>query len=123
MLGCCMKTLDVCAVSAFFLATGILHFVRPALFLKIMPTWVPAPAFVNLGVGAAEGALACLWLVPHTHATAGWCLIALLVAVFPANIAMATGRDASLGIPSAWLVARLPLQGLLIYWVWVQIAH
>ena len=118
-----MRTLDFYSVPAFFLFTGVFHFARPSLFLKIMPPWVPCPKAVNAVVGALECVLACLWTVPPAHTPAGWGLLALLLAVFPANVRMATNPAAGLGLKRGWLIARLPLQGVLLYWVWAQIGR
>jgi uncharacterized membrane protein len=118
-----MQTLSLYAMTVFFMATGLAHFVWPAPFLKITPPWVPWPKAVNLAAGAWECAAAFLLPNPRFHVLAAGCLIALLVAVFPANVRMLTNREAGLGIKPLWLWARLPLQGLLIFWVWTQIAH
>ena len=49
---------------------------------------------------------------------AGWWLIALLVAVFPANVNMAVNAERFRAVPEALLWVRLPIQALLIAWVW-----
>ena len=103
-----------------FGVAGILHFVVPHVYERIMPRWLPAHRALVLASGAAEllGALALL--VPAWRAAAGWWLIAVLVAVFPANVQMlqdAHARGASAGmLVGLWL--RLPLQPFLIWWVW-----
>jgi uncharacterized membrane protein len=118
-----MNAFSLCSMVLFFLATGLGHFLRPAPFLKITPAWVPYPKAVNLLAGGWECASALLLLSSRYHNLACCCLIALLVAVFPANLNMALHKEAGLGIKPLWLLARLPLQGLLIYWVWSQIAR
>lgn len=105
---------------ALFAIAGIAHFVVPRFFDAIVPAWVPmSPRAATLVSGAAELAGA-IGLVPRaTRRAAGIGLIALLVAVFPANVQMlldAVARDAS-PLWIAALVARLPLQPLLIRWV------
>ena len=57
-------------------------------------------------------------LPARTRRAAGWWLIATLVAVFPANVNMAVNADRFRSVPEPLLWARLPLQGLLIAWVW-----
>ena len=57
-------------------------------------------------------------LIPFTREAAGWGLIALLVAVFPANIQMLMANTSTSRLWQAALVARLPLQAVLIYWVY-----
>ena len=92
----------------------------PAPYLAIMPTYVPWPAAVIVLSGVAEilGGLGVCFRA--TRATAGWCLIALLVAVFPANIhAISTGMVIGEHLIPAWMLwARLPFQLLFIAWVY-----
>lgn len=118
-----MRNFSLAMMVPFFCATGIAHWMLPEPFLKITPPWVPWPKAVNLGMGLAECGLALLLLVPRTHAWAAWGLMALLAAVFPANLRMARHKEASLGIARPWLLLRLPLQGVLMWWVWTQLAH
>ena len=103
-----------------FFTAGVLHFVMPGFFDRIVPLWVPnarAATYVS-GVFEILGAIGLL--IPATRGAAAWGLIALLVAVLPANIHMlnqARAAQASAGfIAGLWL--RLPLQPLLMWWVW-----
>jgi len=110
----------VLAVAGMFLLTGVAHFAAPAFFDQIMPPWIPNARAATLLSGAAEIALGLGVLFPATRSAAGWGLIALLVAVFPANIYMlwqAHAANASTGsLVGLWL--RLPLQPFLMWWVW-----
>jgi uncharacterized membrane protein len=103
----------------FFLA-GVLHFVSPAFFDRIVPPWVPDARLATYVSGVCEIAGAIGLLIPATRTAAAWGLMALLVAVLPANIHMlnqARAAEASVGyIAGLWM--RLPLQPLLIWWVW-----
>jgi len=96
---------------------GVLHFVRPAPFLRIVPPTLPAPGLLVLLSGVAEVAGGLGLLLPATRRAAGWGLLALLVAVFPANVYM-VGLASALHIPAWVLWARLPLQPLLMWAVW-----
>ncbi len=103
-----------------FIIAGLLHLIRPQPYVQIMPTWLPAPLLLVLISGVFEILGGAGILLPMTRVLAGWGLIALLVAVFPANVQMLIGAHhahASRAYQAA-LVARLPLQGLLIWWVW-----
>jgi uncharacterized membrane protein len=111
-------------VGGVFIAVGVAHFVVPAFFEAIVPPWLPAwlpsPRALVLWSGAAEIAGGLGALVPRTRRAAGWGLLLLLVAVFPANVHMlldALARDAAWWW-SAALIARLPMQPLLMWWVW-----
>ena len=100
---------------------GINHFVFPEAYEKIVPPSLPSPrALVYLsGIAEIIGGLGTLH--PRTRRPAGMFLIATLVAVFPANVYMAINAEDFPSIPggSATLYARLPLQILFIYWVWL----
>ncbi|MEP6835565.1 MAG: DoxX family membrane protein [Gemmatimonas sp.] len=105
---------------AVFLIAGVAHFVVPDSFERIVPSWVPAPRLMVYISGVAElaGAIGLLWSRSRRYAGLG--LIALLVAVFPANIHMLQmARDAdSSAAYQLILWMRLPLQPLLIWLVW-----
>lgn len=104
-------------------AIGVMHFVRPLPFERIVPGWLPAPHALVLVSGAAEIALAAALLFPRLRRLASFGLVALFVAVFPANIHMAVHRiqlepDSTLPTWAMW--ARLPLQLVFVAWaLWV----
>ena len=109
------------ACGVFFVVAGALHFLRPAPYEAIMPPSLPAPRELVLVSGAAEVAGGLAALTPGLERPARWGLVALLLAVFPANVHMAVNPEQVEGLPAAlprWtLWARLPLQGALIAWV------
>ncbi|MGI4833442.1 MAG: DoxX family protein [Janthinobacterium lividum] len=110
-------TWPLVALAVFFAAAGALHFFAPAPYLRIMPPALPAPRLLVALSGAAElaGGLGLLW--PATRRAATWGLLALLVAVFPANVYMLRLHQ-QLHLPLWALWARLPLQPLLLWAVW-----
>jgi uncharacterized membrane protein len=103
--------------AALFVASGIGHFVFTGPYLKIMPPYLPFPRMLVLLSGAFELALGVMLLIPRTSRLAAWGLIALLVAVFPANIYLYQHQEILL-LPPIAHVLRLPLQGLLILWAY-----
>ncbi len=104
-------------LGGFFVLAGLLHFFFAATYLRVMPPWLPAPLPLVYISGACEIAGGVAVWIPALRRYAGWGLAALLVAVFPANIYMATNHI----ILTPWIAwARLPLQGLLIWWVLAQ---
>jgi uncharacterized membrane protein len=108
------------ALALFFIIAGAAHFITPGPYLAIMPTYVPWPAAMVALSGVAEilGGLGVCFRA--TRVAAGWCLIALLIAVFPANIhAISTGMVIGEHSILAWMLwARLPFQLLFIAWVY-----
>jgi uncharacterized membrane protein len=107
-------------LSVFFVVAGVMHFVIPASYTKIMPVILPFPLELVLISGALEIAGGVGLLMERTRRVAAFGLVALLVAVWPANVQMllnARQHDA------AWwyqllLWIRLPVQIPLIWWTW-----
>jgi uncharacterized membrane protein len=108
------------ALALLFVAAGVNHFVHPAFYAAIVPPWLPAPGALVAISGAAEIAGGLGVLVPRLRRAAGWGLIALLIAVFPANIQMAIEphRPPADRFPEWSLLARLPAQAFLMLWVY-----
>ena len=104
-------------LAALFLGAGTLHFLYPATYDSIVPGWVPSARAATLLSGAAEALLGLGLLFPATRRPAAWGLMLLLAAVFPANLNMAQHPE-KYGLPAWALWARLPLQPLLMWWVW-----
>lgn len=103
---------------ALFIAAGVNHFLNTATYLGIMPPCLPWHLELVYISGVAEAALGFLLLIQRYAAWAGWGLIALCVAVLPANIHMAMHTELYPSIPALGLWLRLPAQGLLIAWAW-----
>jgi uncharacterized membrane protein len=101
-------------------SVGVLHFVRPSGFVKIVPAWLPAPLFLVLLSGFFEIAGGIGLFSRRLHRAAAYGLIALYIAVFPANINMAVHDIQPDGghIPEALLWLRLPLQAAFIAFAW-----
>jgi uncharacterized membrane protein len=106
------------AFAAIFVFSGVNHFVHPEIYLRIMPPYLPLHQELVYVSGAFEVALGILLLAPKTSRFAAWGLIALLVAVFPANIFMATHPEQYPEMYPFLLWLRLPLQGVLVAWAW-----
>lgn len=103
-------------LAAMFIGSGFLHFVRPAPFVAIVPPYLPSARALVFISGAFEIFGGVAILVPALRRWAGIGLVLLLLAVYPANIYMAT-HDVPLGqvhIPMWGHAIRLPLQFVLI---------
>ncbi|WP_199312569.1 DoxX family protein [Microcoleus sp. FACHB-672] len=99
---------------------GVLHFTVSEPFVRIMPPQLPYPLELVYLSGFFEILGAVGLLIPPVSRAAAWGIIALFIAVFPANINMAVNHIHIDGIPdSPWFqVVRLPLQAVLIAWAW-----
>jgi uncharacterized membrane protein len=108
-------------MGVLYVLAGVNHFVSTSFYVQIMPPWIPWHLAMVYVSGVLEIVLGIAVMIPRTRRLAAWGLIALLVAVFPANIHMAMNDvlidGAPLGPPWAlWL--RLPIQLVLIAWAY-----
>jgi uncharacterized membrane protein len=99
-----------------FVPAGINHFINADFYLKIMPPTLPAPLFLVYLSGISEIALGIMLLLPKFTRFAAWGLIALLIAVFPANVYMALNPQLFPEFSLTTLYLRLPFQLVFIAW-------
>jgi len=105
-------------MAILYIGAGINHFIKPGMYIRIIPPAFKNPKLINILSGAAEIILGILLLLPFTKKIAAWGIIALLIAIFPANLFMLQNKKASFGLPKCILFVRLPLQVVLIYWAY-----
>jgi uncharacterized membrane protein len=113
------QRIGVALAAIFYVVAGALHFLKPEPYLRIMPPYIPWHVAMVRVSGGFEILGGLGLLVSATRRAAAWGLVALLIAVFPANIYMAThpieAGAASIAPVLRW--GRLPLQLLLIWWL------
>ncbi len=102
----------------FYILAGINHFLNPQFYLRIMPPYLPLHRELVLLSGLVEVLLGAYLLVPAWRRWAAWGTIALLVAVFPANVYQLQAGGAGMDVPLWALWLRLPIQALLIAWAY-----
>lgn len=112
-----MKTASKLLLSLLMIVAGVNHFIRPDFYVRIMPSYLPLHRELVFLSGVLEIALGVLLLVPRLPRLAAWGIIALLIAVFPANIYLYQNQEI-LPAPPVLHLLRLPLQGVLILWAW-----
>jgi uncharacterized membrane protein len=102
-----------------FVFAGVMHFVIPKAYRRIVPPYIPAPNAMVYASGVAEIAGGAGLMMERPRRLAGWWLIATLIAVFPANLHMALHPEEFKQVPGGAraLWARLPFQGVFIAWV------
>lgn len=106
-------------MASLYTAAGVYHFVNPRMYLKIMPLYIPFHLPMVYITGVFEIIFALLLIPESTRPIGAWLIIALLIAIFPANIQMAINFYQK-HQPQLWIaIIRLPLQVLLICWAWV----
>lgn len=108
-------------MAAFYVFAGVMHFVRPDYYMPAMPPYLPWHAALVFLSGVAEVGLGIAVLIPSLRRWAAWGIIALLIAIFPANIHIALYNVPMFGSPEGagiWSWVRLPFQAVLILWAW-----
>jgi len=111
------KNVATVFAAIMFIFAGYYHFKNPYMYLEIMPDYLPFPEFLVSFSGVCEIAGGIGLLIPRLRRFASYGLIALLVAVFPANVNMAV-NSIDFGLPHALLWWRLPFQLVFILWVY-----
>ncbi len=103
-------------LAIFFILAGANHFRNPEFYSNMMPPYLPWHLFLVYLSGVFEILLGLLILIPKTQKLAAWGLIALLIAVFPANIYMAMNVAKFPDFSPNLIYLRLPLQLVIIAW-------
>jgi uncharacterized membrane protein len=111
------KFLFKAAFAALFVVGGVGHFVAADFYVKMMPSYLPLHRTLVALSGIIEILLGVLLLVPRTSRLAAWGLIALLIAIFPANIHVYRHQEL-FPLPPLLHLLRLPIQAVLILWAY-----
>lgn len=113
-----VKSILLYLFAGLFVLAGLNHFINPKFYLRIMPPYLPWHLPLVYLSGVAEVVLGVMLLLPRVRRLAAWGLIALLVAVSPANVHMALHPEQYPEVSTILLWARLPLQLLLMAWAY-----
>lgn len=114
------KEISLIIMAVLYIIAGIMHFIFPKFYLRIMPPYIPFHKAMVYLSGVAEIALGIGLFIPEIRIWSAWGVIALLVAVFPANVYHLTSKGAGMKVPIWGLWVRLPIQFLLIYWAFTH---
>jgi uncharacterized membrane protein len=108
-------------MAAFYCFAGFNHLFNPDFYVAIMPPGLPNPEWLNVLSGLAEIVLGVFVLEPRVRVLAAWGIIALLIAVFPANVYVTLENVGSEGPGTGSAIAnwvRLPFQAVFVVWAW-----
>ncbi len=105
-------------MAGMYVFAGIMHFVKPKAYLRIMPRYLPNHKALVFWSGVAEIILGIGLCFQQTKNTAIWGIIAMLVVFLTVHFYMLSGEKASAGVPKWILLVRIPLQFGLIYWAY-----
>jgi uncharacterized membrane protein len=115
-----VKTVLRYLYAVLFIVAGAYHFLNEPFYMQIMPDYIPLelhrPAVIVSGV--AEIVLGLMLAIPRTTVWGAWGMVALLIAVFPANIFVFQHPEIFPNVSPALHLLRLPLQGVMIAWAW-----
>jgi len=113
------KLISIYLMSLFYISIGIKHFINVDWFMKIMPPYLPYHKVLVYLSGVFEIIFGIMLVFEKTRFLAGWGLILLLIAVFPANIYLAQTNGEAMNISPVLAWGRLPFQAVFIglaYW-------
>lgn len=114
-----MKKFFLYVMAVFYICAGINHFWHPLDYVKIVPVYLPLHFELVYITGIWEILCGVFLLIPSSRKVGAWLTIALLIAVFPANIQM-TQNYYYTNNPEFWItIIRLPIQLILIWWAWL----
>ena len=114
-----IKTISIIIMSLFYIMAGTNHFINPDWYVRIVPPILPFKTEIIYISGILEIILGSFLIFPKTRFIAGWGLIILLLAVYPANIYVALTNGEAMDITPLIAWGRLPFQFVLIglaYW-------
>ena len=105
-------------MAALYIIAGLMHFIKPKIYLRIMPNYLPNHTLLVYLSGVIEIALGVGICLPQFHNFALCAIIGMLLAFLLVHIYMLKNKKASEGIPMWFVVLRIPLQFLLMYWAY-----
>lgn len=108
-------------MASLYILAGFLHFIYPAMYMRIMPAWIPSRKGMVYLTGVLEIAFGGALLVPAASRPALFGIMILLVLFLPVHTHMLRDEKAAMGLPSWVLLLRIPFQGLLIYWAYTYL--
>ncbi|MDB5338850.1 MAG: putative rane protein [Planctomycetaceae bacterium] len=112
-----IKTISRFLLAAIMVGAGAMHFANTDFFVKIVPPYLPFHHEIDYLSGVCEITLGVPLLMPQCTSLAAWGIMALLIAVFPANMYVYQHQEIVPASPIVHLL-RLPLQGLLVLWAY-----
>lgn len=112
---------SIIGMAAMYIIAGLMHFVKPKTYIRIMPKYLPNHKALVYVSGLAEIALGIALCIPLTKNFAIYGIVAMLLVFLLVHFYMLSGEKASAGIPKWILILRIPLQFGLIYWAWTYL--
>ena len=114
-----IKYLSLIVMGVFYISIGISHFTSPIWYVQIVPPYLSYKLELVYISGLFEILFGGMLFFKKTRFLAGWGLILLLIAVYPANIYLAQTNGEAMDTSPFIAWARLPVQFIFIglaYW-------
>jgi uncharacterized membrane protein len=108
-------------MALIYILAGIMHFVYPAMYERIIPSWIPSRKGAVYLSGVLEITFGAALFFPAVSKLALYGIIGLLILFIPVHTHMLRDEKAAMGLPIWVRILRIPLQGLLIYWAYVYL--
>lgn len=108
-------------MSSFYIIAGIMHFIKPKIYLRIMPHYLPKHKFLVYFSGVLEIVLGIAICISFLKNLALIAIIGLLFAFLTVHFYMLNNKKAASGLPKWLLVLRIPIQFVLMYWAYSYI--
>lgn len=108
-------------MAGIYILTGTMHFIKPKMYMRIMPKYLPNPKALVFWSGVAEILLGVGLCIPILKTYAIFGIIAMLAVFLLVHFYMLSNKKASAGIPKWILILRLPMQLALMYWAWMYL--
>ena len=105
-------------MATLYTFAGIMHFIKPKVYLRVMPKYIPNPKLMVALSGIAEIILGIALCIPQLKTLSIYGIIAMLVVFLIVHFYMLSGENPSAGIPKWLLILRIPLQFGLMYWAY-----
>ncbi len=110
-------------MALMYIVAGIFHFLKPKSYMRIMPRYLPSHKLLVHLSGEAEIILGILICIPATKNLGIYGIILMLAVFLLVHFYMLSSEKAGAGIPKWALIARIPLQFLLMYWAWYYLKY
>ena len=108
-------------MAVMYIVAGLMHFIKPKMYMRIMPKYLPNHKALVYLSGLAEILLGIGLCIPALKAISIYGIIAMLAVFLLVHFYMLSGEKASAGIPKWILILRIPLQFGLMYWAWIYL--
>ena len=105
-------------MAGMYAIAGLMHFIKPKLYMRIMPRYLPNHKMLVYLSGLAEIVLGIGVCIPQLKTLSIYGIIAMLTVFLLVHFYMLSGEKASAGFPKWVLILRIPLQFVLMYWAW-----